>query len=224
MGHFGQKIDFLPWHGWTPGLENESVTLGEVLETLPASEPGEIPEIIRRYENPFLEDGVTPNPDALPGAITLRRHDCIHILVGRGLRVQDEAFVIGYTMGAASDITDEHLATFKHVCVHEYPHPFAFSEEDLISFDLGVGAALRFSPSRDLHLYPFESPENLARTVHDLRREFGLKPSHLRSYFAKEQILRPDTKSSRRLDTTAADDVHLTMPEGECVGPWVKDD
>jgi hypothetical protein len=41
MGHFGEKISELPWHGWTPGLIDETSTLGDVLRTLPASPPGE---------------------------------------------------------------------------------------------------------------------------------------------------------------------------------------
>src|SRR6056297_825277 len=90
----------LDWDEWNPGLDTDDMTLRAVLDTLPAAAAEDVPEIIRKYENP-------ESPDALPGAIALARHDCIHVLLGRGLHVQDEAFVIGATMGAASDIADE---------------------------------------------------------------------------------------------------------------------
>ena len=94
----GRRVD-LNWDEWSPGLDTDDMTIAEVLASMPAAEAGDVPEIIRKYENP-------ESPDALPGAIHLNRHDCIHVLLGRGLHVQDEAFIIGVTMGAASDLTD----------------------------------------------------------------------------------------------------------------------
>ena len=94
----GRRVD-LNWDEWSPGLDTDDMTIAEVLAPMPAAEAGDVPEIIRKYENP-------ESPDALPGAIHLNRHDCIHVLLGRGLHVQDEAFIIGVTMGAASDLTD----------------------------------------------------------------------------------------------------------------------
>ena len=87
----GRRTDLL-WDEWSPGLDTDVMTLREVLQTMPASDATSVPEIIKKYENP-------ESPHALPGAISLARHDCIHVLLGRGLHVQDEAFIIGATMG-----------------------------------------------------------------------------------------------------------------------------
>jgi hypothetical protein len=199
-------MPYLRWSDWTPGLDNDAMTLGEVIATLPGDEPEAIPEIIRRYENPA-------SPDALPGAVSLARHDCIHALLGRGLRLQDEAFVIGFTMGAASAINELHLATFEYVAVHDYPKPYNFEPEHLLAFRLGVGAATDMSPGTDIHLAPLE--DRMDATVGELRRDFGIQTAELRAYFRKEELLLPGTRSSRRLDTSARrGDGHLAPPEG----------
>ncbi|MDP6706520.1 MAG: hypothetical protein QF893_09280 [Alphaproteobacteria bacterium] len=203
-------MPYLRWSEWSPGLDNDSMTLGEVLATLPGDEPEAIPDVIRKYENPA-------SADALPGAVSLARHDCIHALLGRGLRLQDEAFVIGFTMGAARAINERHLATFEFVSVHDYPKPYNFEPEHLLAFRLGVGAATDMSRDADIHLCPLEA--RLETTMSDLRREFGIQVGELRAYFRKEELLLPGTRSSRRLDTSARrDDVHLVPPEGERSG------
>lgn len=45
----------------------------------------------------LLENPDSPLPFA--GKIDLYRHDCLHLLLERGLSVEDEAFVVGFTMG-----------------------------------------------------------------------------------------------------------------------------
>ena len=39
------------------------------------------------------------SPFRLSGAVNLFNHDIIHILLNRGMDVDDEAYVIGFTMG-----------------------------------------------------------------------------------------------------------------------------
>ena len=55
-----------------------------------------IPLIIKLVENPNYNTS-----KLFGGAVDLFTHDCVHVLLGRGLLVKDEAFVIGYTMGYA---------------------------------------------------------------------------------------------------------------------------
>jgi len=66
------------WREWNPGLDNDELTLQAVFDTLPGAGPDEIDQMVRLLENPA-------SPYALPGAVRLRHHDCIHILLGRGL-------------------------------------------------------------------------------------------------------------------------------------------
>ena len=191
----GRRVD-LNWDEWNPGLDTDDMTLAEVLATLPASEASEVPEIIKKYENP-------ESPDALPGAISLARHDCIHVLLGRGLHVQDEAFVIGATMGAASDITGEIVDFFIQVSTTQYPEHWRFAQEHIPSFRLGVGYSMDNLSGRDLHLIPLEESEWQSKTVRTARQELGIVKEELRAYFRKAELLVPGTRATRRLDTSA---------------------
>lgn len=191
----GRRID-LKWDEWAPGLDTDDMTLREVLATMPASDASEVPEIIKKYENP-------ESPDALPGAIHLDRHDCIHVLLGRGLHVQDEAFIIGATMGAASDITEEAIDLFIRVSTTEYPKHWRFEPEHIASFRLGVGFAVDNLNNRDLHLIPMENDPWQSMTVAEARKEIGISKHELRAYFRKAELLVPGTRASRRLDTSS---------------------
>jgi len=191
----GRSVD-LEWDEWNPGLDTDTMTLGGVLETMPANNSDDVPEIIRRYENP-------ESPDALPGAISLERHDCLHVLLGRGLHVQDEAFIIGATMGSASDISDEALDLFVKVSTEEYPEHWRFSSEHIQSFRLGVGFSLDNLPNRNLHEIPLEKEPWQSRTVSSIRHEIGISKYELRAYFRRDELLVPGSKATRRLDTSA---------------------
>lgn len=202
----GRRID-LNWDEWSPGLDTDDMTIAEVLATMPAAAADDVPEIIKKYENP-------ESPDALPGAITLARHDCIHVLLGRGLHVQDEAFVIGATMGAASDISDEIVDFFIKVSTTEYPEHWRFETDHIASYRLGVGFAVDNLSNKDLHLIPLEAEPWQSKTVREARSDLGIVKEELRAYFRKAELLVPGTKATRRLDTSAQrPDVKLRQPE-----------
>ncbi|MCH2076073.1 MAG: hypothetical protein MK180_04175 [Rhodobacteraceae bacterium] len=191
----GRRVD-LNWDEWNPGLDTDEMSLRDVLATMPAANAEDVPEIIQKYENP-------KSPDALPGSIELDRHDCIHVLLGRGLHVQDEAFVIGATMGAASDITDEYIDFFIRVSTQEYPKHWRFEEEHIASFRLGVGFAVDNMNNKDLHLIPMEAEPFQSMTVREFRKEIGVNKAEMRAYYRKAELLVPGTKASRRLDTSS---------------------
>ncbi|MEM1162873.1 MAG: hypothetical protein AAGJ28_18260 [Pseudomonadota bacterium] len=190
----GRKL--LKWNEWSPGLDTDEMTVREVLATMPRSDPDDVPEIVRRYENP-------ESPEKLPGAISLDRHDCLHVIFGRGLHVQDEAFIIGATMGAASDITEEVVERFIRISTTEYPEAWRFLPEHIASYRLGVGFAEDMIPNTDLHLTPFEEPPLFDKTVAAIRRDLGLVKAEMRAYFRSEEILVPGSRATRRLDTSA---------------------
>ncbi|MEM6477779.1 MAG: hypothetical protein AAF647_01910 [Pseudomonadota bacterium] len=202
----GRRVD-LNWDEWNPGLDTDDMTIAEVLATMPAANADDVPEIIKRYENP-------ESPDALPGAITLARHDCIHVLLGRGLHVQDEAFIIGATMGAASDISDETVDLFIKVSTTEYPKHWRFEEAHIASYRLGVGFAVDNMPNKDLHLIPLEDEPWQSKTVRQARADLGIVKEELRAYFRKAELLVPGTRATRRLDTSAQrNDVQLKQDD-----------
>lgn len=175
---------------WVPGFfQPDTRTLGDVLRTLPANRPDEIDSLVRLVETPS-------SPYALPGAVALDRHDCIHVLLGRGLLGPDEAFVVGYTMGAASSSIDhELLETFKLIAKRLYPRHYRMSEADLFVFDLGYQLGAR-SPVR-IDSVPLE--RELDRTVEELRARAGIDVAALRAVYAAERALFPDSVASMRL-------------------------
>lgn len=186
----GEEQLLLRWNQWTPGLDIDDMIMSEVIGTLPAAPPEAIPEEIKILENP-------KSNWAFPGAISLERHDCLHVLLGRGLLPEDEAFVIGFTMGAAKDIQDWQYSMFRTLAVHWYPKPYNFKEEDLYAFDLGFEKGQR-SKASDLHLFPFELFYD--NTVGELRDRVGINKHQLRAAFRLEQAYRPDSPAARRLD------------------------
>ena len=180
----------LLWHEWNPGLDNDHWTLGYVLNSMPRVEASKVPFSIRLFENPS-------SPIAFPGAITLERHDAIHALLGRGLRVQDEAFVIGFTMGSASTLKNWQMDLFSLISMYVYRKPYKFSPRDIMVFRMGVWEA-KAQQCKDLQDFDFENHSD--KTIHDLRNELGIDRHRLYSLYAYEKVLLPDTKASRRLD------------------------
>jgi len=196
----------LHWSDWNPGLDNDHLSLQQVLNSMPAAEADQIPWRVRLFENPS-------SSIAFPGAISLRRHDAVHALLGRGLSSQDEAFVIGYTMGAASKIRSWHFSVFRCVATRLYPRAYRFKRSDLIAFDLGFAQGQR-GKARDLHCVPFENLGD--KSLAQLRRDLGIDVHALHAAYRAEAIHLPHTSASRRLDKDygGTDPSDLQPPDG----------
>lgn len=176
------------WATWSPGLDNDELTLGEVYRTLPTHEFTSYPLIVLIVENP-------KSPVALKGKCSLLRHDLIHVLVGRGLYVQDEAFVIGYTMGTSSKIGGFEKELFKF-CAHRlYPRKYRFQPLDLVVFDLGFMAGQE--NKRNIFDVPLENLQE--RKLGDLRAELGIDVPLLKHLYGVEKRLVPATRASDRI-------------------------
>jgi hypothetical protein len=193
----GMCLDGLPresnihtksWMEWYPGLDNDDLTLGELLDALPGAEPEMIPYVVRLFENP-------ESPVAFRGAVTLERHDILHVLLGRGLLDQDEAFVLGYTMGTVKNLTGVERWLFKQV-LKTYPEPYRIHGVDLGVFDMGIEAGKKCG-TNSLADYPMEDHRN--ETLGALRRKLGINTQMLKESFRKEKELLPDTVASARL-------------------------
>ncbi|WP_013322043.1 hypothetical protein [Gloeothece verrucosa] len=123
-----------------------------------------IPFWIWLWENPG-------SPIALPGKISLDHHDCLHAILGVGVSLEDEAFLIGVTMGSDTDLQEWHLKLFKFVSRFLYPKKFRFRTQDFFVFDLGVelGRKLKI---KNLNKIDFALYEN--KTVAEVRDALGL--------------------------------------------------
>jgi hypothetical protein len=181
------------WHEWFPGLDNDDMTMREVLATLPAAPPGAIPWIVRLFENPtgWLR---------LHGAVDLAHHDMIHVLLGRGLLGQDEAFVIGFTMGSTKAVSWPEERWFKFAASHLYPEPYRMPQKILAAYDLGLEAG-REMGVRNVHLALRD--DMLDRPLGETRRALAIDTRRLRQFFARERAALPGTASSLRLPAEA---------------------
>lgn len=184
------------WRKWFPGLDNDHLTLREALATLPAAPPQAIPWIVRLFENPqgWLR---------LHGAVDLASHDMIHVLLGRGLLGQDEAFVIGFTMGSTKAVSPVERWFFKTVVAHVYPEPYRIPWRILTAYDLGLEAG-RTMGTRDIHRAV--GPALLDQPLGAVRRALGIDTRRLREFYARERAALPDTPASLRLPVTPPPD------------------
>ena len=184
-----KKPTKISYKDWNPGLDNSGKTLGAVLKTMPANEATDISGIVKLFENPA-------SPIALPGAVSLERHDCIHAILGRGLLPQDEAFVIGFTMGSSKYISGFAESLFKKAAKYLYPHPYKFSSDHLIAFELGLryGKACKVE---EIYEFPFEHFKDIE--IGKIRRKLGINIGELKKIYAAEKILLPHSRESKRL-------------------------
>jgi hypothetical protein len=98
--------------------------------------PEQVPFLVRLVENPKLD---LPLLDVFHGATDLPTHDYIHLVLGRGLLAKDEAFVIGFTMGATDQVGRGEEFLYGVFAKYLYPRQYRFTDEDLRVFS-GCGA------------------------------------------------------------------------------------
>lgn len=141
-------------------FQADSMTLREAVELLGGYCQADVPWQIWLFENP-------DSPIALPGAITLFKHDCLHILLDRpGFSNDDEAFVIGFTMGNDLQTQWCHVVVFKLLSLIFYPKKYRFTQVQLQSFDLGYGLGRRHI-LKNLNHFNFEL--YLDKTISEVR-------------------------------------------------------
>ncbi len=177
------------WLAWYPGIENDHLSVEEVIASMPAAPEAAIPWIVRLFENPssWLR---------FRGAVDLEDHDVLHVLLGRGLQDQDEAFVLGFAMGTAKRISWLQYRAFRWVVTRLYPEPYRIPDFLLPAFDLGVQCG-RETGNKNLYRQQLKRLRPL--TLADARREAGIDLQVLRRYYELEQQTIPFTIASLRL-------------------------
>jgi hypothetical protein len=159
----------------------EDLQLEEAYRRFVIDDQGSIPYLIWLLENPA-------SPIALPGSVDLYGHDCLHLLLNRGVSSYDEAFVIGFTMGNSEEVEPHHLSTLKFCARFIYPPPFRFNKAHLKIFDLGAMYG-RKVPYRNLHKVIFDGFAK--ETVGSLRKKFGISLDELKLLWEMEIMAYP---------------------------------
>ena len=119
---------------WHVSLDDDALTLGQALRSMESFKlkQEDIPLRIKLVENPKWFTS-----EFFSGAVDLPTHDCIHVLLGRGLLLKDEAFVIGYTMGSTRKISRFKRNLFMFCSKYLYPEGYRFGEEERFVFQYG---------------------------------------------------------------------------------------
>jgi len=114
------------------------------------------------------------SPFHLHGAVTLHDHDHIHVLLGRGQANDDEAFVIGFTMGNDDRTKSWGSKLFKFISRWLYSKSERFTKKQLKIFDSGF----KYGRSK-LNLYQrigeiewSKKDKNIS--LNEFRRSFGV--------------------------------------------------
>lgn len=153
-------------------LYKPNLTLNNCLQNINGDEQSDIPFIVWFLENP---DSIFP----LPGKINLYNHDCLHILLDRGISLLDEAFVVGFTMGSDVKTNRFHLAVFKILSSSFYPQPYKFNQKQFQLFDIAFNYGRRLKV-KNLNQIDFKEYEN--KTVGQLRKLFGINLEEVKQY------------------------------------------
>ena len=168
-------------------------TLREALSSMSEFklDPTDVPLLIQLIENPkYNLLGV------FPGRAHLHTHDCIHVLLGRGLLVKDEAFVIGFTMGSSHRMTTLREKLFLFISRYLYPKAYKFNEDDSKVFKNGVHLAQIHPP---LNLARIDFEQYLDLPLKEIRNKIGLDTPLIRAYYNGEKRTYPGIKECQRL-------------------------
>jgi hypothetical protein len=185
----------LTWEDWHIPFSHDQITLAEAKASLAklGAKQEEIPLMIQLVENPKYN---IPGLDLFHGAVDLATHDSIHILLGRGLLLKDEAFVIGFTMGSTDHVTTMEENLYALFSKHLYPKVYQFKDEEIRIFKdaTKLGFISRVRP-----LDRIDYTKYLDWKLRDIREDIGLECDLILAYYRIEQRRFPESKASKRL-------------------------
>ena len=177
------------WETWTPWLFNENDLVSDVVDSIPHAP--KVPWVVRLFESPN-------SPFYLPAPTTMRMHDTIHVILGRGLLNQDEAFVIGFGMGLSLGKNQIKRMVFEFVSTTLYPKAYQFSNEDRKIFNLAFELA-QTTPSSNYNIHLDNERELGRMSVKEVRNHYGIDAAILKKWYQQEHTLCPKTIVSKRL-------------------------
>jgi hypothetical protein len=175
---------------WHPKLSSSRRKLNSILKEMELFKLRQenIPLIIKLVENPNHKTS-----GLFGGAVNLFNHDCIHVLLGRGLLVKDEAFVIGYTMGSTKGMKRWKRNLFMFMSKYFYPEGYRFGEEERFVFNMGVMAGSLCHT--DLSQINFK--KYLNKQIGTIRKELKIDIDFLEKYYSLEKKCFNNTESQR---------------------------
>lgn len=178
---------------WHVPLHHDSLTLGDALATAAPADKVDMPLMLRLQRDPDL---------SFLGQLVFRagldqhQHDCIHILLGRGLLPMDQAFVLGFTIASSKKGSLPEHKLNAEIGRHFYKSVPLFSETEAALFKEGIKLAyMSFcTPLEDFDFQPWHT-----RSLRELREAIGVETELLMAYYAVEKHRYPHSPASQRL-------------------------
>lgn len=179
---------------WHVPIWDDQITLQEAYDSLMSigNPPTDVPLMIKLAENPDFKLG---GIGFFKGRVTLKQHDFIHIVLGRGLQLIDEAFTIGFTMGSTNRVSTFEKKLFSFLAGKLYPKPYRFSRNGTQVFKdaTHLGYVSDCEP-----LDTFDFKPHLSETLEEVRRKLNLETSLLNAYYQIEAKRYPKIRASQR--------------------------
>ena len=176
-------------------LAEGAVTLREGLRRLVkvGNSQGEVPLVVRLMENPAFD---VPPLSMFRGRVDLEHHDCIHLLLGRGTTLVDEAFTIGFTMGSTKRMSTSATDLFAAVAERLYPKAYRFPPAAVRVFRDAVHLA---AVSNCRRLDAVDVGSVMYMGLREIRLRLGVEEELLMAYYRLEAARNPEIAGSRRL-------------------------
>ena len=183
------------YRDWYIPYLQDDVTLRDAHHSMSQvrAEEDEIPLMVQLVENPKFQ---IPGFRLFHGAVDLRQHDFIHIILGRGLLEKDEAFTIGFTMGTTNKVSTTEEKLYSIIAQYLYPEVYKFDKDDIEVFKNAVRLGY-ISGCKPLDEFDFTPC--LDMTLRDIRNQIGLEKELLMAYYKIENKRYPNTRDCGRL-------------------------
>ena len=186
------SVSYKDWH--IPFSKGD-LTLREARASLSAlgARQEDIPLMVQLVENPRFD---IPGIDIFHGAVDIQTHDCIHILLGRGLLPKDEAFVIGFTMGSTNKVTTLEENLYALASRYLYPKVYQFNDDEIRIFKDATKLGY-ISDCQPLDEIDYE--KYLDWKLREIRQDINLENDLILAYYGIEKKRYPQSKASQRL-------------------------
>lgn len=179
---------------WHIPFHEDGISLRAALSTMPSPViPEEMPLMLRLHRDPnlsFLGQLVSR------AGLDQHQHDCIHLLLGRGLLPMDQAFVLGFTIGCSTKSSIPEHRLQGEVGRHFYKNVSLFDEAESAVFREGIKLAYLCCcvPLENFDFTPWYD-----QTLLQLRKATGIDPELVMAYYAIEKHRYPHSLASQRL-------------------------
>jgi len=190
----GSKLS--SYKDWHIPFARADITLQMALDSLSearAEAHAESPLMVKLAEDPQLS---SPTLEVFSGTMDLHQHDCIQILLGRGLQDMDEAFTAGFTMGSSKKVTDSEHSLHAFIAKHIYPSVYKFTDQETAIFKdaIKISYISNCSP-----LDQFKFDDWLDQPVGTIRDAVGIESELILAFYEVEKRKYPQSVASQRL-------------------------